>query len=391
MSAAAPFAAMVERLIAFDTVSRNSNLELIAVAREILAATGAKLRFTYDRDRAKANLFATLGPEKSGGLVLSGHSDVVPVDGQEWSSGPFSPEIRDQRLYGRGAADMKGFLGVALVLAPEFAKLDLRRPVHFAFSFDEEVGCTGVRHLLSDLQAAEIRPAVAIIGEPTEMRVVSAHKSGAVIETLVRGLEGHSSAPAQGASAVMMAGEFVALLAKHQTMLTSERDGFFDPPYTTLQANMISGGTAVNVLARDARIVWEYRALPDRDPDAIIAWITGEADATILPRYRAGAPEAAFETRICAAYPGLAHDDDSPALRLASEAGGSNRSHAVSYGTEAGLFRQAGIPAVICGPGSIAQAHKADEFIALEQLDKCAAFLRRLIARWNRDSDEVQP
>jgi acetylornithine deacetylase len=386
VSAAAPVLPMVEKLIAFDTVSRNSNLQLIDAAREVLAASGAKLRLTYDRAGAKANLFATLGPEKNGGLVLSGHTDVVPVDGQEWTSDPFSPQIRDHRLYGRGAADMKGFLGVALALAPEFARLNLQRPLQFALSFDEEVGCTGVRHLLSDLHDAGIRPALAIIGEPTEMRVVSAHKAGAVIETQVRGREGHSSAPARGASAVMMAGEFVALLAKHQSVLEAERDDFFDPPYTTLQANVISGGTAANVLAREARIVWEYRALPDRDPVSIVSAITDEADAAILPRYRDGAPNAAFQTNIRAAYPGLAHDDASPAVRLACAVTGSNRSHAVSYGTEAGLFREAGIPAVICGPGSITQAHKADEFIALEQLNQCAAFLRRLIAHWNQET-----
>ncbi len=379
---AADIIAIVGRLIAFDTVSRNSNLELIAAAREIFSAAGADLRFTYDPRRTKANLFATLGPRTGGGLVLSGHTDVVPVDGQEWTSDPFAAEIKGDRLYGRGAADMKGFLGVLLALAPQIARLDLPRPVHFAFSFDEEVGCTGVRHLLSDLQNADIRPALAIIGEPTEMRVVSAHKAGAVIETAVRGREGHSSAPEQGASAVMMAGEFVALIAKQQQALASVRDDFFDPPYTTLQANVISGGTAVNVLARDARVTWEYRALPDRNPAAILSAIEEEA-AAIVARYREGAPEAAFKTDVVAAYPGLARNDESPAVKLACAITGSNQTHAVSYGTEAGLFQQAGIPAVICGPGSIAQAHKADEFIALEQLEQCAAFLERLIARWN--------
>ncbi|HEX5282057.1 MAG TPA: acetylornithine deacetylase [Micropepsaceae bacterium] len=380
---AADIIAMVERLIAFDTVSRNSNLQLIAAAREILLAAGANLRFTYDPTGSKANLFATFGPQTGGGLVLSGHTDVVPVDGQEWTSDPFSAEVKAARLYGRGAADMKGFLGVLLALAPQIARLDLRRPVHFAFSFDEEVGCTGVRHLLGDLQSADIRPAVAIIGEPTEMRVVSAHKAGAVIETMVRGREGHSSAPEQGASAVMMAGEFVALLVKHQEALASLRDDFFDPPYTTLQANVISGGTAVNVLASDARVTWEYRALPDRDPAAILSAIEQEANAAIVPRYRAGAPDAAFRTEVLAAYPGLAHNAESPAVKFACTITGSNRTHAVSYGTEAGLFQRAGIPAVICGPGSIAQAHKADEFISLQQLEQCAAFLERLIARWN--------
>ena len=387
---AADIIAMVEKLIAFDTVSRNSNLELIAAAREILTAAGADLRFTYDSGHSKANLFATFGPRTSGGLVLSGHTDVVPVDGQEWTSDPFTADIRGGRLYGRGAADMKGFLAVLLALAPQIARLDLRRPVHFAFSFDEEVGCTGVRHLLRDLHDAGIRPALAIIGEPTEMRVVSAHKAGAVIETAVRGREGHSSAPEQGASAVMMAGEFVALIARHQERLASVRDDFFDPPYTTLQANVISGGTAVNVLARDARVTWEYRALPDRNPAEILSAVEQEANASVLARYRAGAPEAAFKTKVIAAYPGLPHNADSPAVKLACAITGSNRTHSVSYGTEGGLFQQAGIPAVVCGPGSIVQAHKADEFIALEQLDQCAALLERLIARWNGEAGLLQ-
>jgi acetylornithine deacetylase len=208
------------------------------------------------------------------------------------------------------------------------------------------------------------------------MRVVGAHKAGAVIETLVRGREGHSSAPSHGANAVMMAGEFIASLAALGNELMTDRDEYFEPPFTTIQANMVSGGTAVNVLARDARVMWEYRALPDRDADAIVARAMMHAQSAILPRYRAGAPEAQFETRVKAAYPGLVRDVNSPAVRLACALSGSNDVHAVSYGTEAGLFQGAGIPAVICGPGSIAQAHKADEFVALEQLDACAAFLR---------------
>ena len=380
MPAASPAHLMVERLIAFDTVSRNSNLDLIAFAEGVLEAAGAKTRLTYDSSNRKANLFATLGPEQDGGYVLSGHTDVVPVDGQDWSSDPFSAEIRDGRLYGRGAADMKGFIGVVLALVPEFAARALKRPLHFAFSFDEEVGCVGVRRLLEDLNTTGIKPALAIIGEPTEMRVVGAHKAGAVIETTARGREGHSSAPSRGANAVMMAGEFIASLGALGNELMAERDEFFDPPYTTIQANMVAGGTAVNVLAREARVTWEYRALPDRDANAIVERAKVGAEA-ILPRYRAGAPEATFDTRIKAAYPGLVRDLNSPAIRLASALSGSNDVHAVSYGTEAGLFQAAGIPAVVCGPGSIVQAHKADEFVALDQLDSCAAFLRRVAQR----------
>jgi len=378
MPPASPALEMLARLIAFDTVSRNSNLELIGFAQSLFHAAGAATRLTHDTAKTKANLFATLGPQTDGGFVLSGHTDVVPVDGQDWSSNPFAGVIREGRIYGRGAADMKGFLAVALALIPEFAALELKRPLHFALSFDEEVGCVGVRRLLQDLEAAAIKPALAIIGEPTQMRLVGAHKSGAVIETVARGREGHSSAPAQGANAVMMAGEFIALLAALGNELMADRDEFFDPPYTTIQANMVSGGTAVNVLAREARVTWEYRGLPDRDAASIVARADKQAAAAILPRYRAGASDARFETRIRAAYPGLVRDPDSPALRLASALTGSNEIHAVAYGTEAGLFQQAGIPAIVCGPGSIAQAHKADEFLALDQLESCATFLRRL-------------
>jgi acetylornithine deacetylase len=380
MAASSSVVELAKRLIAFDTVSRNSNLELIGFAASLLEGSGARLRLTHDEQGRKANLFATLGPERDGGFVLSGHSDVVPVDGQDWSSDPFAAEIREDRLYGRGAADMKGFIATTLALLPEFSALDLKRPLHFAFSFDEEVGCVGVRRLLDDLKTAGIKPSLAIIGEPTSMRVVGAHKAGAVIETVAKGREGHSSAPARGANAVMMAGEFIASLASLSEELKGDRDEHFEPPYTTIQASVMSGGTAVNVLAREARVVWEYRALPDRDAKALFARASARA-ADILPRYRAGAPEADFATRVHATYPGLVRDIDSPAVRLACALSGSNDVHAVSYGTEAGLFQEAGIPAVVCGPGSIDQAHKADEFVALEEIDACAAFLRRVAER----------
>lgn len=380
MSAASSVVELAKKLIAFDTVSRNSNLELIAFAANLLEASGARLRLTHDEQGRKANLFATLGPDRDGGFVLSGHSDVVPVDGQDWSSDPFAAEIRGDLLYGRGTADMKGFIATALALLPEFKALTLKRPLHFAFSFDEEVGCVGVRRLLDDLKTTGIKPALAIIGEPTSMRVVGAHKAGAVIETVAKGREGHSSAPSRGANAVMMAGEFIASLASLGEELKQDRDDHFEPPYTTIQASVMSGGTAVNVLAREARVMWEYRALPDRDAHAIFTRAKMRT-MDILPRYRAGAPEADFATHVHATYPGLVRDVDSPAVRLACALSGSNDVHTVSYGTEAGLFQEAGIPAVVCGPGSIDQAHKADEFVALDQLDACVAFLRRVAQR----------
>jgi acetylornithine deacetylase len=372
---------IVKALIAFDTTSRGSNLALIDFAQGLLERSGARCRRSFDATGKKANLFATIGPEGDGGFVLSGHTDVVPVDGQDWSSNPFKPEVRDGKLYGRGACDMKGFVGVALALAPDIAKAKLTRPIHFALSYDEEVGCVGVTGLLDDLKAQGIKPGLAIIGEPTLMKVVGAHKGGAKLVTRCCGREHHSSQPEHGANAVMMAGEFVNLLDQVWNELRADADPRFDPPHSTIQANMISGGTAVNILAREAEVTWEYRCLPDRDAGKIVERVRHRAEAEVLPKYRARAPEAALETTLHAQYPGLAMDEDSPAIALARELTGANKIEAVAYGTEAGHFQNYGIPAVICGPGSIEQAHRPDEFCALSELDSCEAFLRKVIAK----------
>ncbi len=375
---------LTKRLIAFDTTSRGSNLALIDHVQKMLEASGARCRRTYDETGAKANLFATFGPDGDGGYVLSGHTDVVPVDGQEWSSDPFAAEIRGDKLFGRGTCDMKGFVGVALSLLPDIARAKLTRPIHFALSYDEEVGCRGVTGLLDDVKTAGIKPALAIIGEPTLMKVVGAHKAGAVLHTHCHGREGHSSAPEKGANAVMMAGEFVKLLDDVWDELRADTDPRFDPPHTTLQANMIEGGSAVNILARDALVTWEYRALPDRDVNAIVRRVRERSEAEILPKYHARASEAAFATSVHASYPGLVMDESSPAIALAREISGANAAETVAYGTEAGHFQRAGIPAVICGPGSIDQAHKADEFVALSELTRCETFLRKVIEKATR-------
>jgi acetylornithine deacetylase len=372
---------IVKALIAFDTTSRGSNLALIDFAQGLLERSGARCRRSFDATGKKANLFATIGPEGDGGFVLSGHTDVVPVDGQDWSSDPFKPEVRDGKLYGRGACDMKGFVGVALALVPDIAKAKLTKPIHFALSYDEEVGCVGVTGLLDDLKAQGIKPGLAIIGEPTLMKVVGAHKGGAKLVTRCCGREHHSSQPEHGANAVMMAGEFVNLLDQVWNELRADADPRFDPPHSTIQANMISGGTAVNILAREAEVTWEYRCLPDRDAGKIVERVRHRAEAEVLPKYRARAPEAALETTLHAQYPGLAMDEDSPAIALARELTGANKIEAVAYGTEAGHFQNYGIPAVICGPGSIEQAHRPDEFCALSELDSCEAFLRKVIAK----------
>jgi acetylornithine deacetylase len=375
---------LVKDLIAFDTTSRDSNLALIDYAQALLEKSGARCRRSYDASGKKANLFATIGPDGDGGYILSGHTDVVPVDGQDWSSDPFKPEVRDGLLYGRGACDMKGFVGTALALAPQIAKARLTRPIHFALSYDEEVGCAGVRGLLDDLKAQNIKPALAIIGEPTLMKIVGAHKGGAKLTTRCCGQEGHSSNPYKGANAVMMAAEFMGVLESVWDGLRADRDPRFDPDHTTVQATVIHGGTAVNILAKEAEITWEYRLLPGRDGDAIIETVKRRVADEVLPKYRARAAEAAFDTTLVAQYPGLAMDEDSPAVRLARELTGSNRIEAVAYGTEAGHFQTYGIPAVICGPGSIEQAHRPDEFCAVSELEACEAFLRKVIAKASR-------
>jgi acetylornithine deacetylase len=370
---------LVKELIAFDTTSRDSNLALIDHVQTLLEKSGARCRRSYDATGKKANLFATIGPDGDGGYVLSGHTDVVPVDGQDWSSDPFKPEVRDGKLYGRGACDMKGFIGTALALAPQMTKV--KRPIHFALSYDEEVGCVGVTGLLEDLKAQGLKPALAIVGEPTLMKIVGAHKGGAKMVTTCCGREGHSSAPDKGANAVMMAGEFMNALETVQGEIRSDADARFDPPYSTVQATVVHGGTAVNILARQAEVTWEYRCLPDRDPQKIVERVRALTEADVLPKYKRRAAEAAFNTQVHAQYPGLAMDEESPAVRLARELTGANQVEAVAYGTEAGHFQRYGIPAVICGPGSIDQAHRPDEFCELSELVACEAFLRKVIAK----------
>jgi acetylornithine deacetylase len=280
---------LVKALIAFDTTSRDSNLALIDYAQDLLEKSGARCRRTLDATGTKANLFATIGPEGDGGYVLSGHTDVVPVDGQDWTLDPFKPEVRDGKLYGRGACDMKGFVGAALALAPEMAKAKLTRPIHFALSYDEEVGCVGVKGLLDDLKEQNLKPALAIIGEPTLMKIVGAHKGGAKLTTRCCGREHHSSQPERGANAVMMAGDFVHLIDSVWDELRADADPRFDPPHSTVQANVIAGGTAVNILAKEAEVTWEYRCLPDRDASKIVERVKQRAAEIHCPRARSAA------------------------------------------------------------------------------------------------------
>ena len=372
---------LLEHLIAFDTVSSNSNLELIAFVETYLAEYGIASRRTVSPDGEKANLYATIGPEEAGGIVLSGHTDVVPVDGQPWTSDPFALTRRDSRLYGRGTSDMKAFIAVCLALAPEAVRTALRKPVHFAFSFDEEVGCTGVGHLIADVTENLPLPAAVIIGEPSDMKLVNAHKGGYGFRTRVVGKEAHSSQLHRAGHAVYAAVDliqFVRQIAEEKRQ-TAPPDSPFDPPYSTLSVGVIEGGTALNIVPRECVFVWEMRPLPGDDAEEVLARFNRYAETVVLPRLRETAPEASIATEVEAAVPPLQPETESPAEALVRLLTGANQTHVVSYCTEGGLFQRAGMSTVICGPGSIDQAHRPDEFIEITQIDACERFVRRLI------------
>jgi acetylornithine deacetylase len=375
---------ILRRLVAFDTVSANSNLALIDWVVEYLRGHGIAADLTFSNARDKANLFATIGPaDAGGGVILSGHTDVVPVVGQPWDSDPFALVERDGRLYGRGTADMKSFIAIALALVPEFKARPLKRPLHLALSFDEEVGCFGAPHLIESLPRGAARPSLVIVGEPTNMAVANAHKGCHVFATAVTGLAAHSSAPQRGVNAILAASEIIQFIAglASEARAASRPGSGFEPPYTSFNIGTIAGGTAMNIIPRDCEFTWEFRPLPGEDTAAIRDRIARFIAADLLPRLRKVHPGADVTTRALASIPGLVAQPGSPAEELARQLTGANQSTVVAYGTEAGLFQGAGIPAVICGPGSMEQGHQPNEFITIEQLEAGTAFQRRL-ADW---------
>ncbi len=375
---------MIRKLVGFDTTSRESNLALIGFVRDTLAGLGAESRLVHDESGRKANLYATLGPPGKPGIMLSGHTDVVPVDGQDWASDPFDLVEKDGRLYGRGAADMKSFIAVALALAPEFARRGLETPIHFALSYDEEVGCIGVRRLIDALNEMPVRPAMCIVGEPTEMKVVVAHKGKKSVRVAVRGLECHSSLAPAGVNAVQYAAELIAFITGLARRCAEEGpfDGEFDVPHTTLHVGTIEGGTALNIVPKDCRFEFEIRHLPDDDPEALFGEIRRHAEETLEPRMHAVSRECGFAWREMSAFPGLDTRAEAPVVNFAKGLAERNDHGKVAFGAEAGLIsRRADIPTVICGPGSVAQAHKPNEFVTLEQIARCEAFMRRLMDR----------
>ena len=374
---------MLHRLVAFPTVSRDSNLALIDFVSDYLSRHGIDSHLTYDDDRRKANLYATIGPADRPGICLSGHTDVVPTDGQDWSGDPFETVARNGRLYGRGTCDMKGFLAVVLAMVPDFLAQRLETPIHLALSYDEEVGCIGVRRLISALDDMPVRPKLCIVGEPTEMKPVTAHKGKRALRCRVRGLECHSSMAPEGVNAVEYAAELIVFL--RALARSRRRDGpfdeSFDPPFTTIHTGTVSGGTALNIVPRDCDFEFEFRHLPGDDPAVLLAQVTGYAHNTLLPAMREVSDEAEIAFEEITAFPGLQIAESHPATEMVKALSGANDTGKVSFGTEGGLFQAAGVPTVVCGPGAIEQAHKPNEFVELDQIARCEAFLRRLIER----------
>ncbi|WP_040173828.1 acetylornithine deacetylase [Phaeobacter piscinae] len=367
-------------LIAFPTVSADSNLEMIAYLANRLEDCGARVDVMFDASGQKANLFATLGPETDGGIVLSGHSDVVPVTDQDWTSDPFAMVERDGRLYGRGTCDMKGFIAATLAMAPEFAAQISRRPIHFAFTYDEEVGCIGAGHLVQALRERELKPRLALIGEPTSMRVVEGHKGCHEYSTRFQGLEGHGSDPGRGVNAVEYAARYVNRLLDLRGDLQQRTppDSRFDPPWTTLNIGALNGGSAHNVIASKAQVDWEMRPVQPSDADHVKDTMARYCRDTLLPAMQAIYPEASIETEVVGEVAGLTPTSQNEARELMAELLGSNAAELVPFGTEAGLFQALGLDVVVCGPGAIAQAHKADEYLSLDQLSDCLRMLERL-------------
>ena len=372
---------MLARLIAFDTTSAKSNLALIDFVRDYLAGHGIESRLVFDDQRSKANLYASLGPGGPGGVVLSGHTDVVPVAGQPWSADPFTLREGEGKLYGRGTCDMKGFIALALSLVPEMQAAGLKKPIHIALSYDEELGCLGAPRMIADIKANLPLPDVAIVGEPTRLKLGNRHKGCYGFDLTVTGRDGHSSATHRGVNAIAYAARAIARLDDLAERFRREGpfDPGFDPPYTTFNVGEIGGGTAVNIIARQCKVAWEFRPIPTVDPKAVIAEVERYLREELGPQMKSKAAEAGIEMAEACVVPPLVPRTGSPAEALARHLTGANDTIGLAFGTEAGQFQEIGIDAIVCGPGSIEQAHQPDEFIELSQFAAGEAFLRRLI------------
>ena len=383
---------ILDRLVAFDTESDKTNLPLIDFVEDYLRAAGVATLRAPNAAGDKAALLATIGPMIDGGVVLSGHTDVVPVAGQQWTGDPFKLRAADARLYGRGACDMKGFDAIALAMIPIFKAAGLQRPIHILLSYDEETSCEGSLDIIRRFGKDIPRPAAVIVGEPTMMEIADAHKSIATFRTIVTGHEAHSAKPSLGASAVACACEIVSeiyRIARAYEALELQNPRF-DPPYSTLHVGTIHGGTARNILARECKFHWEFRGLPGAPTMAPLRQVQAFIDEVAEPRLRRFVDGPRVETIVEVDVPGLDAEPGSPAETLACKLARSNQTSAVSYATEAGQFQRAGLPTVVCGPGSIDQAHKPDEFIAVSQIEASIGFMQRLASEMS-DRAEGNP
>jgi acetylornithine deacetylase len=373
----------ITRLVSLDTTSRGSNLELIDLVAEELQRHGLTPIILPNADGTKANLVATIPAydgTTDGGIALSGHTDVVPVDGQDWDTDPFTPEIREGRLYGRGTCDMKSFIGVILAALPDLARVQLREPVHLVLSYDEEIGCLGAVQMVHDLARLGVRPATCIVGEPTGMRVITAHKSINLMELTVHGVAAHSSLTPQGVNAIEYASRaivFIRSLAE-EFKRQGPYDEAYDVPYTTASVNLVDGGTAGNIVADRCMAQFEFRGIGSVDPNEVRARIQAYCDE-LQETMRHEHAQARVDLRTLAMVPGLETSEASPAIQLGAVLGGIPSASKVTYGTEAGLFQAAGIESIVCGPGEIHQAHTANEFVELDQIRVCETFMDNLV------------
>lgn len=374
---------MLTRLVGFDTVSAKSNLDLIHWVRDYLDGYGIASTLVHDAAKNKANLHAVIGPADVAGVVLSGHTDVVPTEGQAWDSDPFTLREHNGHLYGRGTCDMKGFIAIVLAKVPQMIRADLKQPVHLALSYDEELGCIGAHSLADHIAHAPVKPKMCVVGEPTMMKPITGHKGICDVRCTVRGRESHSSLAPYAVNAVEAAAELVTHIKKIARRMESEGpyNRHFDPPFTTLQTGLFHGGTAMNIVPNNCEIGFEIRNIPEVDPEAVIEEIRQHAFKVIEPRMKDTDPVTGFEFRLSAKAPSFDIANDHDVVETVMALSGANSVEKVSFATEAGIFAAKGIPTVVCGPGSITQAHKPNEFIAQEQILKCENFLDRLIER----------
>lgn len=379
---------LLSKLLSFDTTSRESNLALIQFVRDYLQGLGVESELIFNEEGSKANLYARFGPAGDGGVMLSGHTDVVPVDGQNWTFPAFELTEHDQRYYGRGSTDMKGFIACVLAAVPMFLNKELRMPVYLAFSYDEEVGCLGVRSLIDHLKASPEKPALCIIGEPTSMKPVYGHKGKVALRCKVHGKACHSAYAPEGVNAIEYAAQLIGKLSSLAEPLSKQLDERFDPPYSTVQTGVIKGGAALNIVPEFCQFDMEMRYLPGVDAAATFNTLADYAKGTLEPKMQAVAPEASIQFESISAYPPLLTDQQSEFAQWLGQWAESQSYQTVAFGTEGGLFDEAGVATMVCGPGSMDQGHKPDEYVEIDQLKHCCRMLENLCS-WLDTSDEL--